>query len=150
MKLSDTTLLAVPPAAVMEPFPAPGTGPLAHLADSEIRHLLRGFPGSAISGALALRSGARIADFEACLFGILVFYRPHGTGAPDGAPSGTARLHEDLGLDSLSMSEAMFKIEDLFQIRVDNEELTAITTIADARRLLSRKMQSQPPTGPDA
>ena len=148
MKLSDTPVRALPHAKSMVPSPTPGPGPLAHLEESEIRHLLRGFPRSAISGALALRTGTRIADFEACLFGILVFYRPQGTDAPEGAPSGKARLHEDLGLDSLSMSEAMFKIEDLFDISVDNGELSAIKTITDARRLLSRKFNSRPPAPP--
>ena len=46
------------------------------------------------------------------------------------------------------MSEAMFKIEDLFDISVDNGELSAITTITDARRLLSLKFNSRPPPPP--
>ena len=48
-------------ATVMDPSTPPGSGPLAHLAESEIRYLLRGFPGSAISGALALRTGGGAA-----------------------------------------------------------------------------------------
>jgi acyl carrier protein len=149
MNFPETSTIALPHPPVMEGGPAPTRGPLARLAESEIKHLLRGFPESSIAGALALRTGSRIADFEVCLFGILVFYRPPGTDAPDGAPSGAARLHEDLGFDSLSMSEAMFKIEDLFDISVDNAELAEIATIADARRLLVRKFQSQPPTKPN-
>ena len=54
------------------------------------------------------------------------------------------RLHEDLGLDSMSMSEAMFKIEELFDISIENAELAELTTIADARRLLLGKLAPTP------
>ena len=138
-------MLAHPP--VLEDCPAPASGPLGHLTEAEIRHLLRGFSERALSGALALRTGRRVADYESCLFGILIFYRPPGSETLGGDPSGESRLHEDFGLDSLSMSEAMFKIEDLFEVTMDNAELTEIATIADARRLLIRKLPSPPPTG---
>lgn len=122
-------------------------GPLAHMPEDEIRHLLRGFPNTSIEGAVALRSGAELADFEACLFGILLFYRPPGTPPPEGEPSGGMRLQEDLGLDSMSMSEAMFKIEELFDIMIDNAELAEVATIADARRLLVAKLSSTAESG---
>ena len=134
------------PAIAPTPSPVPmSAGPLGHLSAPEIEHLLRGFPQDSIAGALALRTDARVADYEACLFGILVFYRPPGTDAPDGVPSGEMRLHEDLGLDSMSMSEAMFKIEELFDISIENAELAEVATIADARRLLIREAESPSP-----
>lgn len=139
MNSTDTPTIA---RALMEERPAPSSGPLKHLSEAEIEHLLRGFPSNSIAGALALRNGTRVADFEACLFGILVFYRPPGTDAPDGVPSGDMRLHEDLGLDSMSMSEAMFKIEELFDISIENAELAEVATIADARLLLIQKLKS--------
>lgn len=118
------------------------SGPLARMPEDDIRHLLRGFPDSSIEGAVALRTGTELADYEACLFGILLFYRPPGTEPPEDAPSGEMRLQEDLGLDSMSMSEAMFKIEELFDIMIDNAELAEVATIADARRLLVAKLNS--------
>ena len=116
------------------------SGPLARLPEEEVRHLLRGFPDASIEAAVRLRDGAELADYESCLFGILLFYRPPGTEPPEEDPSGEMRLQEDLGLDSMSMSEAMFKIEELFDIMIDNAELAEISTIADARRLLVSKL----------
>lgn len=133
-----------PPGAAQadRPTATKSTGPLERLTEAEIEHLLRGFSRLSISGAIGLRKGSSIADFESCLFGILLFYRPSGTKAPEGRPSGDTRLHEDLGLDSLSMSEAMFKVEELFDITIDNAELADINTVADARRLLEAKLHA--------
>ena len=72
------------------------------------------------------------------------------TETPEFETSGITRLRDDLGLDSLSMAEAMFKIEELFEIRVENEELAEIVTIADARRLLVDKLESPTPVTTDA
>lgn len=120
------------------------SGPLARLPEDEVRHLLRGFPDSSIEAAVRLRTEAALPDYETCLFGILLFYRPPGTEPPEGEPSGETRLQEDLGLDSMSMSEAMFKIEELFDIMIDNAELAEVSTIADARRLLVAKLSATP------
>lgn len=118
-------------------------GPLERLTEEEIEHLLRGFSETAISSALALRTGFDDADLEACLFGILTFYLPSGTAPLETEPSGDARLCADLGLDSLALAEAMFKIEELFDVRVENAEIAEITTLADASRLLTEKLEGR-------
>ncbi|HJM65833.1 MAG TPA: acyl carrier protein [Roseibacillus sp.] len=120
------------------------SGPLGRLPEDRIRHLLRGFPDSSIAGAIALRRGSALADFEACLFGILMFYQPPGTEPPEGPPSGDMRLHEDIGLDSISVLGAMLKIEELFDIRINHVELAEIVTIDDGRRLLAEKLIPAP------
>ncbi len=128
-----------PTLTTKPPYPE-RRGPLARHAREEIEHQLRGFSDATTAGALGLREGSQVADFEACLYGILFFFRPAGSETPDDLPSGQTRLREDLGLDSLSMMEAMFKIEELFDINIDNAELVATKTIADARHLLEEKL----------
>ncbi|MFT5467446.1 MAG: acyl carrier protein [Verrucomicrobiales bacterium] len=116
-------------------------GPLNRLTEEEIAHLLRGFSDSTISSAQGLRVGSDETSLEACLFGILAFYLPPGTKPPETQPSGETRLRDDLGLDSLSLAEAMFKIEELFDVLVDNSEIAEVHTLADARRLLVEKLE---------
>ena len=130
-----------PPTLAIEPPNPEPQGPLARYAGEEIKHLLRGFSDATTAGALGLREGSQIADFEACLYGILFFFRPAGSERQDELPSGQTRLREDLGLDSLAMMEAMFKIEELFDISIDNAELVETKTIADARCLLEEKLR---------
>ena len=121
-----------------------GPGPLGRLPEDEIRHILRGFKDSAIAAAIALRTGCGTGDVEACLLGILMFYHPPGTELPEGPPASDLRLHEDFGLDSISVLGAMLKIEELFDIRVDHVEVAEISTISDARKLLVDKLSSTP------
>jgi len=121
------------------------TGPSSHLAklsEAEIAHLLRGFPDTTLSAALTLRSGDDEQAFISFLFGIVAFYLPAGTRPPENLPSDEIRLREDLGLDSLALAEAMFKVEELFAVTVGNSEIAAIETLADARRLLKEKLGS--------
>lgn len=119
--------------------------PLARLTEGEIEHLLRGFPQEALEGARALISASEPSDFERCLFGILTFYLPAGISAPETMPAPESRLKEDLGLDSLALAEAMFKIEELFEIRIENSELAEIQTLGDARRMLLSKLNAASP-----
>ena len=115
--------------------------PLAGHSAEEIAHLLRGFPEPALEGARGLIGGASPSDFEKCLLGILTFYLPAGIAPPSELPEPTARLKEDLGLDSLALAEAMFKIEELFEIRIENAELAEIHTLGDAREMLLTKLE---------
>lgn len=115
--------------------------PLNRLDEAEIDHLLRGFPDAAREGARSLRRDATQDQFDTCLLGILAFYLPAGTPPPAELPSPDARLKEDLGLDSLALAEAMFKIEELFEIRIENNELAEITTLGQARDLLIAKLE---------
>lgn len=134
--------MPLPTSAIQPPGSEP-QGPLARHAEEEIKHLLRGFSDATTAGALGLRTGSLTADFEACLYGILFFFRPAGSEKQNEHPSGQTRLREDLGLDSLAMMEAMFKIEELFDISIDNSELVETETIADARCLLEGKLRLQ-------
>lgn len=117
--------------------------PLERLSEAEVDHFLRGFPEVAISSAQELRTGCSDETFESCLFGLLSFYLPSDVDAEAIQQKPDSRLREDLGLDSLALSEAMFKIEELFDIVIDNTELVNVVTLADARQLLTDKLSSQ-------
>lgn len=114
--------------------------PLLHRSEEEVNHFLRGFPEPAIASAQELRSSCNDSVLEDCLLGLLTFYVPKGTELPETGNLSDARLREDLGLDSLALSEAMFKVEDLFDIYIDNAEVANVSTLADARQLLMGKL----------
>lgn len=96
----------------------------------------------AVNGASALRNSIEPEDLERCLTGIFLFYLPPGTEVEEAQLSGDLSLRDGLGLDSLSLAEAMFKVEELFETRVENSELTGIETIGGACQLLMGKLES--------
>jgi acyl carrier protein len=54
-------------------------------------------------------------------------------------PGGT-RLIEDLGFDSLAITEVVFFAEDLFGINITNEEIMQVRTLDDLRGFICRKV----------
>ena len=50
------------------------------------------------------------------------------------------RIADDLGLDSLAVTELVFFAEDLFKIRITNQEISEVRTIDDLRLFIRRKV----------
>jgi acyl carrier protein len=51
-----------------------------------------------------------------------------------------ARFSDDLGADSLDLVELVEALEEEFGVRIDDEELADITTVAEAYSLLATKL----------
>lgn len=134
----------------MSQWTTPSQLPLEQWSETEVQELLRGFSAKTIASALALRTSGDPVLLRSCFFGILCFFLPPGSTLPESEPPDETRLREDLGLDSLSMAEAMFKVEELFEIRIENAELAAVVTLADALRLLMEKLDPPPPFASNA
>lgn len=122
-------------------MPATTTSLLSHLEDHEVRHELRGFPESTTNTVLALREDNSPEALNRAILQLVAFYLPKGSAVTDltvHAPS--ARLREDLGVDSLAFSEAAFKLEELFDVRIENAELAEISTIDELTQFAQRKL----------
>ncbi|MBQ8603359.1 MAG: acyl carrier protein [Oscillospiraceae bacterium] len=52
-----------------------------------------------------------------------------------------ARLSEDLGIDSLSAVELSLELETEFDIRIEDEEISALVTVQDILDLVNSKKQ---------
>lgn len=130
------------PKEMMHELSTATKAPLGRFSEAQTKHMLRGYPKMAVDAAIALRSSLDHDELERCLTGIFLFYLPPGTEIEEAQLSGDLSLRDGLGLDSLSLAEAMFKVEELFETRVENSELTGIETIADACRLLLGKLDS--------
>jgi acyl carrier protein len=52
-------------------------------------------------------------------------------------------LTADLGIDSVSIADAVFMLEDVFAVSIANKELVRLRTIGDLRAFIRTKLASQ-------
>ena len=102
---------------------------LQHFTESEVRHELRGFPAQAVAAVLGLKQEPSAEWLKKAVPEILAFYLPRGVSTDLTTQPLSARLREDLGVDSLTFAEAAFKMEELFRVRIENAELAEIKTL---------------------
>ena len=54
--------------------------------------------------------------------------------------SDTANLRDDLGVDSITIAEVIFQLEDIFEIEIPNEDLMNINTVGDLKGYVLGKL----------
>jgi len=74
------------------------------------------------------------------LLAILADYIPRPSPRPLAELPGTTRLAEDLGFDSLAVTEVVFFTEDLFGISIANDEIIRVRTLDDLRGFIRGKV----------
>ena len=85
------------------------------------------------------QAGGDPADLDPVLLAILEDYIPRTPAVPLAQLPGSARLVEDLGFDSLAITEVVFFTEDLFGITISNEEIIRVRSLDDLRGFIRRK-----------
>lgn len=78
------------------------------------------------------------------IFAILEDFIPQTPATPLSELPLTSRLIEDLGFDSLAITEVVFFTEDLFGITISNEEIIQVRTLEDLRSFIHRKVTPAP------
>lgn len=109
---------------------------------TELRADLRGFPSSCVDAALRYREDGRFDTFVKMLPGIIEFHLPNGTVKPPAELKDDLRLNQDLGLDSLALTEMAFKIDDLFGVPIETREVIGVETVGDLTTFLRRKLDA--------
>lgn len=85
------------------------------------------------------------AALDVVILAILADYVPRPTDAPLATLPGTTRLVEDLGFDSLAITEVVFFYEDLFGIAISNQEIVLVRSLDDLRSFVRRKVPAPLP-----
>ncbi|MCX6953918.1 MAG: acyl carrier protein [Verrucomicrobia bacterium] len=83
--------------------------------------------------------GDRVA-LDMVILAILEDFAPRPPAAPLATSPGATRLIEDLGFDSLAITEVVFFIEDLFGISISNQEIVLVRTLDDLRSFVRQKI----------
>jgi acyl carrier protein len=111
--------------------PAPSADP-----EESIRHLSE----TARAGYREFRATGRIEALDPLILAILADFMPRKNARPLQDLPGETKLMEDLGFDSLAITEVVFFTEDLFGISIANEEIIQVRTLDDLRSFIRAKV----------
>lgn len=123
---------SVPPTSTQTP-PAPEQ-------EDRIKHL----PADARAVFQRFQAEGDPAGLDPVILAILEDYIPLSPAVPLAQLPGTTRLIEDLGFDSLAITEVVFFAEDLFGITITNEEIIKVGTLDDLRGFIRTKVSVRP------
>ncbi len=108
---------------------APGHG-------ENISHL----PAAARAAFARFQAGGDPADLDPVLLAILEDYIPHIPAVPLATLPGSTRLVEDMGFDSLAITEVVFFTEELLGISISNEEIMQVRSLDDLKDFIRLKV----------
>ena len=108
--------------------------------EESLRHL----PEAAQAAFARFAAEGNPVALDPIMFAILDDFIPKTPVRPLAELPGDTRLIDDLGFDSLAITEVVFFTEDLFGIAITNEEIVRVRTLADLRRFIQLKVTGQP------
>lgn len=97
---------------------------------------LEGYPPEILQAYQSFHASRNPDDLDSVVFGLIGFLMPEPAEKPLHEMEDSTRLREDLQIDSITIAEAVFLIEELFDISIRNEDLMQIESIGDLRRHL--------------
>ena len=106
-----------------------------------IRGELAGFPGPAIEAALRFRESGLADDLHALVLRMLAFYRPKNRTDPVDALVPETRFREELGIDSLTLTEMVFKLDELLGVPIELREVAGLQTLGELQAFLRGKLE---------
>jgi acyl carrier protein len=80
------------------------------------------------------------AALDAVVFAILADFSPQRPPTSLVDLPGDTRLIDDLGFDSLAITEVVFAAEDLFRISISNAEIVLVRSLDDLRGFIHAKV----------
>ena len=104
--------------------------------DERIRHL----PAAAREAFARFHTTGDLASLDRVIFAVLEDFIPRKPTAALASLPGHTRLIDDLGFDSLAITEVVIFNEDLFGITIANQEIILVRTLDDLRDFVRTKL----------
>jgi acyl carrier protein len=125
----------------MDPSSSSANHGVAADAAQKIQHL----PAEAQAAFRRFQQERDPALLDPLILAILENYVPKKRAQPVPVAElpGDSRLVEDLGFDSLAITEVVFFTEDLLGINIANEEILTLRTLDDLRNFIRQKVAAR-------
>lgn len=107
--------------------------------DSQLlKDKLSAYPDALAQRVLEFRSAPDATLASEIVVDILCYHEPDRFTALYAEKGDALALIEDLGMDSLTMTEIAFEAEDFLDITITNEDMIAMQTVADLKSYIVR------------
>lgn len=130
----------MPPAASSPPVPA------STASQDAVQTLGRHFPEPVREAYARFVAQRSAPDVDIVVIAVMLDHMPDKKLALASTPDDSLGLVTDLGFDSVAITEMVFFLEDLFGVRITNDEILRVKTVGDLRGFVRRKLANQPPT----
>lgn len=120
--------------------PSASSSPLKGPSPAEIEAKLRHLTPAAQAAFRRFQLSGDAAALDPVINAILEDFIPKAPEKPLGEMPGGTALMDDLGFDSLAITEVVFFTEDLFGISIANDEIMQVRTLDDLRGFVRRKV----------
>jgi len=107
---------------------------------ADLKEGLRRCSPETVDAAVRYRETGDPDTIPTIVFGILERYQPATAPVKLSEADDNTRLIEDIGLDSLTLLEIVLSIEEILQLRIENEELREIRTLGLLNKFLHAKI----------
>lgn len=117
----------------------------APVDDPALRETLKRCSPATYYAACKFRLSGADADLRTVVHGVVERFVERDLRPKLAAGGDALRLHDDLGLDSLTMMEVVMIAEEALEISVSNEELAHLSTLGDVQRFVAAKIGARGP-----
>jgi acyl carrier protein len=106
----------------------------------ELTTKLYGYPEAILLHYELFQKQGSPDDLNQFIIGLIRFLQDSENTSDAVEVSDGSKLMEDLGIDSITIAEVIFLLEDIFEIEIDNQELVAIATFGELKVFILSKL----------
>lgn len=122
--------------------------PPAPTTTDAVDTLLRHFPAEVREAYCRFQADRLPADADVLVLAVVRDHIPEKRLRFEAPPADAVQLVADLGFDSVAITEMVFFLEDLFQVRISNDEILRVRSVGDLRAFVRAKVANPSSTTP--